>query len=600
MFTLFLIAFIGGFLTIAAPCILAVLPIILGSTIGQQQSKLRPFFIVLGLTVSFTAFGVIFQYVTNLLGLSNNELRNIALGFLALFGIALIFPAIFEIIIFHVQNYFNSFIHEKQAILPKREQQKKGLINGFLVGASLGLVWVPCAGPILGAILTLAVTQQDLGKVILLMLAYSLGAGLPMLLIAYGGNFIITRLKILKEKGTIIQKLSGVLLLLGVLLIALGLDVKISTGLAGLFPNLSQVEQSLVESSGINGSKGRLNLEVTKNGVPVFSTDSKTSTSDEAKINGLLMPQGTKAPELMGNQSWINSKPLTLADLKGKVVIVDFWTYTCINCIRTLPYMNTWYKNYKEKGLVIIGVHTPEFAFEKELPNVQKAVKDFGIEYPVVQDNDFITWRVYNNHYWPAKYIIDKEGNVRYSHFGEGKYDETEMVIQSLLGEKVGELSEVKTPREDLGKIQTPEIYLGYGRSEYFGNTGEYKTDAFQNFSEPSNIENDTYYLSGEWKIAEEYVTSKNHPARLYMNYQANKINIVADKTDKFVTLKILLDGKPLPAESRGKDVTGEGTVTIDKAALYNLVDTGTEYGRHTMTIEPSGPGLKVFTFTFG
>ncbi|MFO0781020.1 MAG: cytochrome c biogenesis protein DipZ [Candidatus Gracilibacteria bacterium] len=594
MFSLFILAFIGGFLTIAAPCILAVLPIILGSTIGQQ-SRLRPFFIVLGLTVSFTAFGVIFQYVTNLFGLTNNTLRNVALVFLGVFGLALIFPSVFEKVLFHLQNFFNRLVPPKQAILPET-QKKKGLINGFLVGASLGLVWVPCAGPILGAILTLAVTQQDLGKVILLMLAYSLGAGLPMLLIAYGGNFIVTRLKFLKERGILIQKISGVVLMLGVIFIALGLDVKISTQLADLFPSFNQFEQSLVESSGIRG--GKTGTQESKTGSQ--NTEIPKTEGSKNAIQKLLMPQKTFAPELTGTQEWINSRPLKLANLRGKVVIVDFWTYSCINCIRTLPYINTWHKNYKDKGLVIIGVHTPEFGFEKELSNVQKAVKDFGVEYPVVQDNEYATWRAYDNHYWPAKYIIDKEGYVRYVHFGEGKYDETEMVIQELLGEKVGKLSDVQASGQDLNKIQTPEIYLGYDRAEYYGNMEKYPAGESGLYQFPSEVKNDTYYLEGEWKVESEFLSATKVPAKLSMNYLANKINIVADKTKDPVKARLYLDGKPLPEKYFGKDVSADGTVTINKAALYNLVDTGNDYARHTLTLEFLNTGVKAFTFTFG
>jgi len=601
MFSLFLIAFVGGFLTIAAPCILAVLPIIVGSTVGQQ-SKLRPFFIVLGLTVSFTAFGVIFQYVTNLFGLSNNSLRNIALVFLGVFGLALIFPQIFEKILFHIQNFFNKLVPPKPSILPTEAQKKKGLLNGFFVGASLGLVWVPCAGPILGAILTIAATQGDIGKVILLMLAYSLGAGLPMLLIAYGGNLIVSRLKFLKQKGAIIQQISGVVLLFGVVLIAFGLDTQISTSLAGIFPDFNNIEQNLVDTSGING---------TPKNIPTFTesqqTTSGTQSSSDAKsmIDKLLMPKGVKAPELTGTQDWINSSPLTIADLKGKVVIVDFWTYSCINCIRTLPYMNTWYQTYKDKGLVIIGVHTPEFAFEKELPNVQKAVKDFGIQYPVVQDNNYSTWQAYDNHYWPAKYIIDKEGNVRYEHFGEGNYEETEMIIQDLLNEdggnvEVGKTTKVDAPAEDLTKIQTAETYFGYNRQEFLGNNDKYVQDKPSTFTQPTQFDNDKFYLGGQWTIGSEYITSDEASAKLSMNYMANKINLVADITDKPVTAKVYLDGKPIEKKDFGSDVQSDGTVKITKAALYNLVNTGTDYGRHTVTLEVMSPGLKAFTFTFG
>lgn len=566
MFSLFFIAFIGGFLTIAAPCILAVLPIILGSTLGNQ-SRLRPFFIVLGLTVSFTAFGVIFQQVTSLFGLSNNTLRNIALVFLVLFGLALIFPKVFERAIFQIQNFFNRFVGQKSTIFPNKEQEKKGLLNGFLVGASLGLVWVPCAGPILGAILTLAVTQHDLGKIVLLMLAYSLGAGIPMLIIAYGGNWVISRMKFLKQRGAPIQQISGVLLLAGVVFIALGLDIKIADKLADFFPSFSHFEQNLVDSSGINKQ---------------------------------LDSNNTKAPELTGTQGWVNSKPLKIADLKGKVVLIDFWTYSCINCIHTLPYVKAWDEKYRDKGLVIIGVHTPEFAFEKELPNLQKAVQDFGIKYPVVQDNDYATWQAYNNHYWPAKYIIDRDGNLRYMHFGEGEYDKTEMVIQELLGEEVGNITAVKVDPE--AKIATPEIYLGYKRAEYFGNDENFMLDVPHNFIAPKTFLENAFYLAGEWTIGAESIVAGKTGAKLFMNYQANKINFVADNSDQSrpVKAKVFLDGKPLAKEFYGKDLAADGTFTITKAALYNLVNTGMKSDRHTLMLEFLSPGVKAFTFTFG
>lgn len=570
MTNFFLIAFIGGFLTIAAPCILAVLPIILGSTVGQQN-KLRPLVIVLGLTLSFTGFGVLFTYVTSLFGLSNNTLRTVALLFLGLFGLALIFPQVFEKIVASIQNFFRETFPAKKTSA-NLKQPKKGLLNAFLIGVSLGLVWVPCAGPILGAILTLAITQSDVTKVILLMLAYSLGAGLPMLAIGYGGNFVISRLKFLKARGELIQKISGVVLLLGVLLIGAGLDTKIATSLAEIFPQFNQLEEKI------------LNTNTTE--LPAMA------------------PTGTKAPEITGTQAWINSPPLTLAALKGKVVIVDFWTYSCINCLRTLPYLNTWHETYKDDGLVIIGVHTPEFAFEKELPNVQKAVKDLNIQYPVVQDNDYKTWQAYDNHYWPAKYIVDRQGNVRFVHFGEGEYAETEKVIQELLFENTQKPNDVvvkdMTEDVDFTKIATPETYLGYERGELNGNTETIKVDQPQLFTEPTKIETNRFYFVGSWTVGKEFVTLNKAGGKLMMNYQANKINLVAESPAQPVVAKVLLDGQPIPKEKMGKDVRPDGTMMIDKATLYNLVDTDTSYEKHTVTLEFQQSNARVYVFTFG
>jgi len=596
------IAFIGGLITIAAPCILTVLPILLGSTLGQQN-KLRPLMIVLGLTVSFTGFGILFASVTTVLGLSSNTLRNIALILLGLFSLALIFPITYEKILFSIQNVGRKIIAQKKTTSSSiQKPAKKGLLNGFIVGASLGLVWVPCAGPILGAILTYSVTQKNLWDTAALLLAYSAGAGLPMLIIAYGGNAIISKLKILKTNGQKIQQVSGIILLLGVILISTGLDVKISTGLAGLFPNLNQVEQNLLD-----GSSGK-----TPNPIPPPSS----TNSSNSKVGSLLLPPKLKAPEITGTQAWVNSEPLTLAQLKGKVVIIDFWTYSCINCIRTLPYLKMWNEKYKESGLVIIGVHSPEFAFEKELGNVQKAVKDFDLKNPVVQDNDFSVWKAYENNYWPAKYIIDQNGFIRYTHFGEGNYDETEEVIKELL-EEAGTLitsnqnfsstMEVqKISAVDFTKIESAETYLGSERSEYHGQT-ILKTNELQTFEEPTTIENNKYYLSGEWQINGEYITPKRAQAKLYLNYKASKVNLVigADTGVKSLasSAKIYLDGKIISPEDKGADVATDGTIIFHKDALYNLVDTKNRYERHTITIEFLNAAItkaNAYAFTFG
>ena len=464
MLSLLTIAFLGGILTIAAPCILAVLPIILGSTIGHQN-KLRPLVIVLGLTVSFTAFGILFNYFTNLFGIDSNTLRSFALIILGIFSLALIFPTIFEKILFSLKSFFSKFKKNTSATAQNNPQKQQSLWSAFLIGASLGLVWAPCAGPILAIILTLAITRQHLSEVILLMLSYSLGAGIPMLLIAYGGNLIVNKLKILKSNGERIQQIAGIILLIGVIIIAFGWDTQISTKLAGVFPSLNNLEEKLVNN--IRGTNQQT------------SSISETSENSLNNVASLLSPPTISAPEFTDNQGWINSQPLKISDLKGKVVIVDFWTYSCINCLRTLPYLNSWYQKYSSKGLVIIGVHSPEFAFEKDLKNVQHAIKENNIQYPVVQDNNLSTWSAYNNQYWPAKYIIDKNGFIRATHFGEGNYDETEKIIQYLLTE--GDQNTVQgTPistqqltnsNVDFSKIGSPETYLGFERAEYFGDS---------------------------------------------------------------------------------------------------------------------------------
>lgn len=597
MISLLFIAFIGGFLTIAAPCILAVLPIILGSTIGHQN-KFRPVAIVLGLTISFTGFGILFTYVTNLFGISSESLRTLALIFLGIFGLALIFPSVFEKIIFNLQQFSKKLLPTKDPSLKPAAEKEKGVLDGFLVGASLGLVWVPCAGPILGAILTLAVTQADLAKTILLMLSYSFGAGIPMLIIAYGGNLVINKLKFLKQRGEQIKKLSGIVLLIGVAFIALGLDVKIQTALYSAFPQFTKFEEKLLQqTSGELGTQPPVEQNET--------TQSNTSTQETETIK--LLEPTQKAPELTGTQSWVNSEPLKLSDLKGKVVIVDFWTYSCINCIRTLPYLNTWYNTYKDDGLVIIGVHTPEFAFEKDINNVKKAAKQYNISYPIVQDNDFKTWRAYNNNYWPAKYIVDKDGYLRYTHFGEGEYDQTEKVIRQLLaeGKAPSEMPEeksasVKADNVDFQKIETRETYVGYEREESQGNKEAIIADKEQTFKEPAQIENDLFYLVGKWIVGADNAKLNAKNGKIIINYKASQANLVMNGGGKTIKAKVLLDGKLIAPGVRGADVAADGTVTIKDAKLYGLVDTKDQYERHTLTLEFLDTGVEAFAFTFG
>jgi cytochrome c biogenesis protein CcdA/thiol-disulfide isomerase/thioredoxin len=599
MFSLLFIAFIGGFLTIAAPCILAVLPIILGSTIGHQN-KFRPLAIVLGLTVSFTGFGILFTYVTTLFGISSETLRTIALVFLGIFGLALIFPAVFEKIIFELQQFSKKLLPTKDPSIksPIKTPKVKGVIDGFLVGASLGLIWVPCAGPILGAILTLAVTQSDLAKTILLMLFYSMGAGIPMLVIAYGGNLVISKLKFLKQRGEQIKKISGIVLLVGVTFIALGLDVKIQTALYSIFPQFTKFEENLLQQTG-----GGLGSQK-----PTEQSTSSTQTEIAKNADAIPLLEPTqKAPELTDTQAWINSEPLKLSDLKGKVVIVDFWTYSCINCIRTLPYLNTWHKTYKDEGLVIIGVHTPEFPFEKDVNNVKKAVKEYKVEYPVVQDNNFKTWRAYNNNYWPAKYIIDKNGYLRFTHFGEGKYEETEQVIRQLLAEGKAQSdmpeeqsASVQADKVDFQKIETRETYIGYEREESQGNKEAIIADKEQTFKEPAQVENDMFYLVGKWIVGADNAKLNQKSGKIIINYKASQANVVMNGNGKPTKAKVLLDGKLIAPGIRGADVAADGIVTIKDAKLYNLVDTKDQYERHTLTLEFLDSGVEAFAFTFG
>jgi thiol-disulfide isomerase/thioredoxin len=308
-----------------------------------------------------------------------------------------------------------------------------------------------------------------------------------------------------------------------------------------------------------------------------------------------IEPKGVKAPEIIPGGVWFNSQPLTLKELKGKVVIIDFWTYSCINCQRTLPYLRDWNEKYKDKGLVIIGVHAPEFEFEKNEKNVAQAIKDFNLTYPIVQDNDFATWRAYNNRYWPAKYFIDKEGYVRYSHFGEGAYDESEKVIQELLKEAGATdiSSEINNPTYQI-QARTPETYLGYGRIDRFASSETIKKDALSTYSAPESLGSNQMAYTGNWNIMEEYANPQKG-AKLYLNFDAQEVFLVMRTKGSPAKVKVYVDDK---LQNFGEDNIG-GTVTVDKDTLYKLIKLPTP-GKHNLRLEFEDSNAELYAFTFG
>jgi thiol-disulfide isomerase/thioredoxin len=316
------------------------------------------------------------------------------------------------------------------------------------------------------------------------------------------------------------------------------------------------------------------------------------------------------APELTKITSFINSEPITLAHLRGKVVLVDFWTYSCINCIRTIPYLNAWHEKYADNGLVIVGVHTPEFEFEKDYNNVRAAVEKFDIRYPIAQDNEKETWKAYENRYWPRKYLIDPEGYVRYDHIGEGAYAETEKVIQSLLAERTEYIDanvtidqSISNPESsqsvNFDRINTPELYFGYEYSRApLGNSEGYKPDQVVKYTIPDDtkIVPNRIYLDGEWKNNADHMELQSEVGRIVLPYSAKAVNIVAGGKGQ---LHILEDNSPLDNSSSGTDISEDGTVKIDGQRLYNVVEHE-GYGNHQIVIEVAGRGFQIYTFTFG
>ena len=312
-------------------------------------------------------------------------------------------------------------------------------------------------------------------------------------------------------------------------------------------------------------------------------------------MQNLIKEKNNLAPELIQGGEWLNSEALKLSELRGKVVLVDFWTYSCINCQRTLPYLRDWWEKYQDDGLVIIGVHSPEFEFEKDLKNVQKAANDFALTYPIMQDNNFATWRAYENHYWPAKYLIDKDGNIRYTHFGEGEYDKTEKVIQELLKEIGSEISNERISNPDYQiYARTPELYLGYSRMERLASPENFVANKMNSFSVPKTLPKNSFAFEGDYLLMPEYANSSKG-AKLLLNFEAKEVFLVARPKEKSGEIKIKLDGKE---EFFGED-SDSGITTIDSDRLYKLIKLPS-LGEHLLEIDFQDSNVEIYAFTFG
>jgi len=538
MIILTLFAFLAGLVTILSPCIFPILPVILASSVTDTASRRRPYGIVTGFVLSFTFFTLFLSVLVKAFGVPAEILRTISIVVIAGFGVSLLSARVQKII----ESLFS-----RLANLTPTTSGKGGFGGGVLIGLSLGLLWTPCVGPILASVISLAVAGTVTFSALILTFAYSLGTAIPMLMIIRGGQQLIAKVPWLSKNTVKIQKAFGVVMILTAIGIYAGVDRSFQTYFINKFPNygtgLTKVEDNATVLSQLE--------DVTK---PKISLGNKQSLAPELILGGkwFNLPKGTE------------TRGLPLSDLKGKVVIVDFWTYTCINCQRTLPYLKAWYEKYHGQGLEIIGVHAPEFEFEKDPENVEKAIADFGIKYPVMQDNEFATWKAYQNHYWPAKYFIDKDGFVRYTHFGEGAYDESEKVIQELLKETGVEVSEeLDTPTyQTYGR--TPETYLGANRSD------------------PSS----GVKMVGTWTIGEEFASPPPN-GELLMNFDAKNVYLVMRPEEGPTKVQVYLDGEMVK------------TVTVTEDGLYTLVELPTE-GRHQLRLVFPDGKIELYAFTFG
>jgi cytochrome c biogenesis protein CcdA/thiol-disulfide isomerase/thioredoxin len=570
---LLLASFLAGVLTSLAPCILPLLPVIVGSSVigaaNKKQAKWKPYIIALSLAVSVVLFTLLLKVSSVFIGIDPSVWLYISGIIVILIGINMFFPMLWTRI-----SIALGFEVGSNKLLGKALNQS-GFSGAILTGAALGPVFSSCS-PVYALVLA-TVLPVNLALGVIYILAYALGLGLALLAISLLGRKLITKLKWAVNPNGIFQKVLAIILIIVGLMIITGYDKKFQTWVAPYLPfDTTQVEGNLLPKS-----------------------NSQTQLTNGQKTTFNVTPYA--APELSGIADWINTNPLTIAGLKGKVVLIDFWTYSCINCQRTQPYLNKWYDTYQKDGFVIIGVHAPEFAFEKVPANVKKAVLDENIKYPVALDNNFSTWNAYSNQYWPAKYLIDKDGQIRYTQFGEGDYDKTEGAIQTLLKETGKTVSDVVG--KDSGAVvnspgQTPETYLGYNRAERFENADQFKPDVTTSYTLTSNINSNYWSLGGQWQMNGLQTVAKGQDNHLALNFSAKEVYLVMDGP-AYTPITLSLNGKTVTSVANGgSDVDINGQIHLDGARLYKLINLPTFARDQKLDISvPADVTVNAFTF---
>lgn len=580
MLILLFFAFLAGIVTVLSPCVLPVLPALLSA--GAGKGHLRPIGIICGLVFSFTFFTLMLTAIIHLTGISPDFLRYIAIGLIALFGLLMIFPSLGE----KFAEATSGIANLGQSVQKQSTLVGSGFWSGFILGVALGLVWTPCAGPILAAIITLVATSAVTWFTFLITFIYSLGAAIPMFLIIYGGQKIISSSKALSKHAEWIRRGFGILMILGALAIAFQYDVKFQQIAIQYVPLINIEDNASVKKE----------LEKLRDASSSTSNKAFVLPAEESLLKReTVLPKIILAPELVGITGWINTPPLTLEQLRGKVVLIDFWTYSCINCIRTLPYLKDWYAKYKDKGFVIVGVHTPEFEFEKNIENVRDAVKRFGLLYPIALDSNFKTWQNYNNRYWPSHYLVDQMGFIRSFHFGEGAYQETENDIRSLLG-----LAPLEVKEEPLvaHRPTTPETYLGLWRADRYVSGNSMKPDVNVLYSYKETLKDDQVGLRGNWLVSSQKITSMGDISRIDLNFLASRVYLVMD-SDKSQLVTVYLDDKPLEKKYYTQDMNDKGQILVREPRKYDVVNLKNDYGRHKLTLE-TPRGVSMYAFTFG
>ncbi|TCR81499.1 cytochrome c biogenesis protein DipZ [Rhizobium sp. BK376] len=644
---LFVLAYLGGVLTIVSPCILPVLPFVFARAGQPFLRSTLP--MLVGMAATFAAVATLAAVGGGWAVEANEYGRYAAMALLAVFGIILLFPALSDYL---TRPLVSLGAQLSQSADKSARSGGSTIIASLLLGVATGLLWAPCAGPVLGLILTGAALQGASVGTTLLLLAYALGAATSLCLALLIGGRVYQVMKNSLGVGEWVRRGLGVLVLVAVVAIGLGLDTGFLTQAS--LASTASLEQNLVDrfhaqpggDQAMAGAQGgAMKSSVVMNGgdammsannqMMMKSGDNQAGgnksgdggqmmmAANPAMMSGsnAMMMKGTPqaaadalpveptTPKFDGAVQWLNSPPLTAESLKGKVVLVDFWTYSCINCIRAIPYVKAWAEKYKDQGLVVIGVHSPEFAFEKNVDNVKKAIGDLGITYPVAVDNNYAIWRAFDNEYWPAHYFIDAQGRVRHHHFGEGSYDESEHVIQQLLAEAgktnvAKDVVDVKASgaqaASDEADVQSPETYVGYQRSQNFvGAEGTVNDAAHTYVAETPRL--NEWGLTGNWTVGSEQGALNDANGSIYYRFHARDLHLVLGPgaDGKPVRFQVTVDGKA-PGDNHGVDTDADGNGTVTGQRLYQLVRQSGPVGDHTFEIKFLDPGVQAFAFTFG
>lgn len=577
---LIILAYLGGLLTILSPCILPVLPFVFAR--GGRPFLRNGLPLLAGMALTFALVATLAAVGGGWVVRLNQYGRWLALAFIALFALTLLLPGLADRLtrpLVAAGNRLNSAAGQTR-------QPHAG--TSLLIGIATGLLWAPCAGPILGLVLTGAALQGASVGSSLLLLAYAAGAATSLALALLVGGKLFALMKRTLGAGQWLRRALGAVMLAGVAAIALGLDTGLLTRLSTA--STGSLEQRLVDGLTEQPDSGAMMMAAKPGNAPSLA------------VEGTL-------PALDGAVQWLNSPPLSAQALKGKVVLVDFWTYSCINCLRSLPYVKAWAEKYRDQGLVVIGVHAPEFAFERDIDNVKKATRDLGVNYPVAIDNDYAIWRAFNNQYWPAHYFIDAKGNIRYHHFGEGKYEESERVIQQLLREAGHNEVDASMVNVDATGAQqaatqglrSPETYLGHERAERFVSPQGLQADRVVDYSLPGSLKLNDWGLAGQWQVNDESAVLKAAGGHITYRFKARDVHLVLGPSadGKPVRFKVTMDGQ-LPADAHGVDVNADGSGTVTGQRLYQLLRQPDSVGEHTFDIEFLDPGVHAYAFTFG